>query len=327
MIGAAQAKIFAGHPVGFQLYRLQMNAPDSQNPSSKTHFLKLLAAGIIGWLAVWVVLLGLSFVIAKPESLELALMWSLSKWWIAFLAGAVILIARALQLRLKPGAALAAYLLPLVLVAAISGICIAVYPDWSFRSDLFEFMPLTLIFCMVGLAWAWFSKDERLGNSLMRAILPPMLGGSLIVGMIAVPVFSSNYFIYRDAFDLKVSDVAIANGAMTVEGTLEIRKPGDYQFNAPRFSYQQTDDGSDFESLVEEGKITWGDGGPPKNGEPGTHAFQIRWEKNIPQNLAALQSGMSEETAVFVEVHKPGAGTGELIYNLSAPIPGTLQME
>jgi hypothetical protein len=304
-----------------------MNAGSSQNPQAKSVFLKLLATGIVGWLTVWILLFGLAFVIEKPETVELALMWSLSRWWIAFLAGAVLLIVRALQLRAKPVPALAAYLLPLCLVAVIGAICVAVYPDWSFRGDLFDFMPLTLVFYLLGLAWASFSKEEHAANNFKRTVLPPLLGGCLIVGMIAVPVFTSNYFIYRNAFALKVSKVAIENGAMTVDGTLEIHKAGHYAFTAPRYSYQQKDDGTDFESLVEQGQITWGNEGPPKDGAPGMHPFKIRWEKNIPPDVAALQSVMAEETAVFMEVRDADQDSEELIFNLSAPIPGVPRLE
>ena len=94
-------------------------------------------------------------------------MWAISHWWIAFVFGAVLLIARGLIAKLPFGTALAAYLLPATILAAIAGICLAVYPDRAFSSDLFGYMPLALVFYVFGFLWMFFvsASENYLGRT------------------------------------------------------------------------------------------------------------------------------------------------------------------
>lgn len=298
-----------------------MTTETTPTPSGGSSLVGLFATGFLAMLVCWLVLLGLSYPIAKPESLPVAMMWAISHGWVAFLVGAVALIAKARLSRQRPGAALTAYLFPGVLVAAIAGALIAIYPDPDFRSQLLDMLPLTLAFYLFGLIWLTFAKSGDQKSSMMRAIIPPTAGGLVIAGMIALPVFQGNPFIYRNAFSFGVSKVAIENGQMIADGTVEIHKPGDYEFSAPRFSYVVVEGSSDFDSMIENGQITWGAAGPPKSGSTGSHPFQVRWQKNIPANIEHLRSGMSEESSIFMEVHQSGTERGELLFNLSAPIP------
>ena len=299
-----------------------MTPEPTPNPSGSSSFAGLFTAGLVALFASWLLLLGLSYPITKPETFAVALMWTISRWWIPFIFGAVVLVVRAVASRRKPGAALTAYLVPGLVMAAISGLCVTIYPEADFRSQMLDLMPLTLLFYLFGLAWVRLAKTGGVKSSMLRAVLPPSAGGIAIAAMIAVPVFRGNPFVYRDAFAMDVSKVVIEGGQMVADGTLEVRKAGDYEFSAPRFSYLFKDDGSDFESMIEHGQITWGAAGPPKNGATGSHTFQIRWQKNLPATMDHLRSGMSEESSVFMEVHKPGTDRGELLINLSAAIPG-----
>lgn len=299
-----------------------MNPESAPSPSGNSVFLKLFTTGLAGLIVGWLVLFGLSFPIANPQSVAVAGMWAISHWWIAFIVGAVALLIRAFTSGQKPGAAFIAYLAPAVVLAILCGIFLAIYPEPSFRGELLELMPLTLVFYLLGLAWVGFTKSKSGKDSFLRSVIPPTVGGGIVAVMVAFPVFTGNAFTYRNAFDFAVTKVNFADGKMTVEGTLAVLKPGEFSFFAPRFSYFYSEGGAEFDSILEFGAITWGAAGPPKNGETGSHPFEIRWEKNTPSSLAELHGNMSEENSIFLEVHKPGSEPNELIYNLVAPIPG-----
>ena len=74
---------------------------DRQNPdlkpTSQRAFLKLFTAGVFGWLVGAVILFGLSWVIARPESMSSAMIWTISHCWMAFLFGLLVLVAVGLK--------------------------------------------------------------------------------------------------------------------------------------------------------------------------------------------------------------------------------------
>lgn len=292
------------------------NSPETPKPA----FAKLLAIGLAGWLVGSLVLLGLAWPLAHVENIAIAAMWSISHWWIAFAFGAILLTAVGLASRQSFSSALKAYLLPMGFLTAIALICLSIYPDYGFKTDLFDFLPLVLVFYIFGFIWMSAIRSGTGNTAFVRTVLPAIVAGVVILGFIAVPVFKSNNFIYRNAFGLTVSKTAINNGILTADAVLEIHKPGSYDFSAPRYMYPNMDPGLDQET-VELGKITWGKAGDPKEGASGTFPFQIRWEKNIPESIEKLQSFIPEENMIYLEVHNPKDTSKELIFNIPAAMP------
>lgn len=293
-----------------------MNTEPPEKPVPMSAFAKLLATGLAGWVLGNLVLFGAAWPVGHAETPAIAAMWAISHWWIAFAFGAVLLIARGLLSRVSFGTALMAYLLPAALLSAIAGICVAVYPDQGFSSDLLGYMPLALIFYVFGFLWMSFVKSGSGNTAFLRSVIPATVGGVSILGLIAVPVFKSNNFIYRNAFGLEVSKTAITNGAMVADAVLKIHKSGHYDFTAPRFIYSEQI--TDTESAIELGKITWGPAGAPKEGAPGTYPFQIRWEKNIPPTMAEMRQHMPDDDMIYLEVRDPADASKELLYNITA---------
>ncbi len=288
--------------------------------SSKSDFFKLFATGLFGCIVATLALLGAAWPVGHAESLAPAAMWAISQWWIAFVFGGVLLVLRGLLSRMSISTALAAYLLPAAAFMAIVGIFLAIYPDPGFRTDLFGFMPLILIFYICGFLWMTFAKSGTPNTAFLRSVLPAIVGGVIILGLVAVPVFRSNNFIYRNTFGWVVTKRAITNGELIADAVLEIRKPGTYDFAAPRYSYPDNKEQANTVSLIELGKITWGPAGAPKEGVPGIYPLQIRWEKNIPAALPTNLPPYSDEDMVTLEVRDPSSESKDLIFSVSANV-------
>jgi hypothetical protein len=149
-------------------------------------------------------------------------------------------------------------------------------------------------------------------------VVPPLFGGIMILALVAVPVFTSNAFIYRNAFDLDVTEVKHPDKSMVAKCVLEIRKPGDYEFRAPSFFY--------FEMMGPEGEdaanapsstINWGGTGKPASGATGKFPLEIHWS-NIPdfakEDLIAM---MSDALPILLEA-RSAAKPEEILYTVSA---------
>lgn len=184
-----------------------------------------------------------------------------------------------------------------------------------------SFLALMLVFQVLGLIWMAMSRrNESSRDRFFRAVLPAVIGGLTILGMIAVPVFMSHAFIYRNAFGLTISKTSVANGALLADGVLEIKKPGSYDSSAPRAIYLHGLESDDTESATELGKITWGAADAPKIDSTGSYPFQIRWEKRIPASLPAFDAVEATDNLICMEVRAAGNGPGDLLYILNAPM-------
>lgn len=239
-------------------------------------------------------------------------MESLSFWWVAFAFGLVVLVVRGVLTKKPLGTAVLAYLLPVAIIAGLAEICLAIYPDGSFRNDIAGFFPTVLVFYIFGLVWM---SIRRTGSyDFVRAVLPPIFGGIMILAFVAWPVFTSNAFCYRNAFTLTVQSSVRSEGEELAEAVLEIRKPGHYRFAAPYFEY------SDFEFGLasKPGEITWGAAGEPKEGSTGSFPLSIRWKKASPpiEGYAGFQSANS----AVLEVRNAD-GPDAVIYTIFAKQP------
>jgi hypothetical protein len=282
-------------------------------PTTESAFVKLFTAGVLGWLVGTVVLFGLSWVLSHPVSVPAAIVWTISHSWAGFLLGVLVLVAYGLIARLSVGRAVWAYILPVGLLAGIAGLCLLVYPDHALREDLLTYLPMVLMFYGMALLWLWLRRGGADASFFARAVIPAILGGLVILGFVTVPVFASDAFRYRNAFQLTISKTAVRDGKFMAEGTMEIRDPGRYEFIAPRYVW--SGDVEEFE--MESGAITWGVAGAPKSDAPGVYPMQIVWSRTLRQT-ASPESGFYDD-AIRIEVHNVDEG-GKVIYSLDAPI-------
>ncbi len=313
----------------FGLFQPSVAAHDSrvnENPSSPGRqasdlpavpFRGLFTTGVTGWLVGMGVLFGASWIFSNPESVAVALLWAVSHWWIAFLFGLVLMAMRGLVAGRAMGRAVAAYVLPVLVLLGIAFLCLAVYPDSVLRGDLFTYLPVVLVFYVFGCLWMMRGHESGDSPAFLRAVIPALAGGLIVLGFAAVPAFASDGFRYRNAFELGVERTSVKDGIITSEGTLRVRKPGSYEFTAPRYVWDVAVADSSSEPEIEMGEIQWGAAGAPKASESGEYPFKVIWRKGVtPAGVTQLPP---YEDSVFFEVRRPDEG-GRVVHCVSAPM-------
>jgi hypothetical protein len=254
------------------------NSISADEPTCRGPFQKVFAAGVGGWFLGGLGLFGASWGIANPGSLSSAAVWTLSHGWIAFLIGLAVMIAFGSIKKIQAGPAMVAYLVPALVLALVSGICLLIFPDRLLGEELMIYLPVVFLFYVLGLLWLWQGRGPDRSDLSLRAIIPSLVGGMIILAFVAVPVFASDAFRYRDAFGLKLSNSSSESGVLRVEGEIDIRKSGNFQFSAPRYAWDgMMEEGASGEPQVEMGEITWGNMGEPASGSIGRFPMQITW--------------------------------------------------
>lgn len=278
--------------------------------ASGSDFSKVYMTGVVGWVLGMAALFGAAWIFSKPETVPIAMLWIISHCWIAFVIGLVLMVARGLSSKASIAKPVQAYVLPVLLLAVIAGICLAIYPDAGLRGDLLTYLPVVLIFYCFGCLWmALGGKD---GGAFPRAVIPSLFGGLIILGFVAVPAFASDSFRYRVAFQLNTKATKIEGGTLVFDGDLEIMKPGSYEFAAPRYIWSEgTEPGGD----VEFGEIQWGEAGAPKEGALGKFPLRIVWKKGVLQHESNALPPYEE--GIVLEVRRPDQG-GKIVYSISA---------
>lgn len=283
----------------------------------KTAFQKLFTAGVIGWFIGSIILFGLAWPVAHPDSSANAVLWAVSHWWAACAVGLVTMVAFGLATRLPIALAAATYMLPVALLTGIAWVCLQVYPDSSFRSDLFVYLPVVLIFYILALLWMSLRSEVAQAPLVAKALIPTVVGGLVIIGFVAVPVFASDAFRYHDAFQLTISKMTLKDGVILSEGSVQILKPGTYEFVSPRYISDRLDIRDDMEAGFDIGTLTWGSAGVPKANVLGVFPFQVVWRKEVLPN--ATNELSSADDYICVEVRSPEKDN-KLIYSLNAPV-------
>lgn len=256
--------------------------------------------GILGLVLGFLALLIAAWPVAKPESFSTAIMWTIGLWPIPFLLGLVFLILGGLGDKRSLLSALTAYLLPPVALFVAALVCVAIYPSPSFTDELSGFLPVAGLFSIFGWAWMRLRASAGPGGQWLRAAMPPLFGGFMILAFVVVPVFTSNAFLYRNAFVLNVIKVERSDGGLLATCVLEVHKPGHYRFSAPSHFFM--------EPILMEGehqmpvaKIIWGAAGEPGEGADGSFPLQISWDK-LPSYSDDLYGGMQPmDTALYLE--------------------------
>ena len=296
------------------------NSPSVAEPDSCGPFQKAFAAGVGGWLAGGLALFGISWGIAKPGSASSAAVWTLSHGWIAFLIGLSVMIAYGAMKKYQIGAAMVAYLVPALVLALSSGICLLIFPDRLLGEELMIYLPVVFLFYVLGLLWLWLGRDPAKRDLSMRAMIPSVVGGLIILGFVAVPVFASDAFRYRDAFGLKLTNSSSENGVLKVEGEIDIRKAGNYRFSAPRYAWDgMMEESASGEPQVEMGEITWGKTGEPVAGSIGRFPMQIVWRgKN---GVVVTNSDLPpDEDYINIEVRSSDEGD-RVVWSMNSALP------
>ena len=281
-------------------------------PANKP-FQQLFFTGILGWIIGFVALLAAAWFLTKHELFFEPMMWAASHWWAAFAFGFLAMLVRGARRKKSLGSALLAYLLPVGIIAGVGGLCLSIYPDAGFRDEMAGYLPVVLVFYVFGLLW--LRAREGTAHSFARAVLPPILGGLMTLGFVAVPVFASNAFRYRDAFGLQAVRTAKPEGFVVTDAVLEIRKPGNYKFTAPQFAIYSI--GLEFAPEKADGEIIWGAAGKPKEWATGKFPLQVRWKN--PAAQASMPPMHEFENAVVLEARD--ANAPEIVVStVSAPI-------
>lgn len=285
--------------------------------SAKSAFAKLFGIGVGSWIAATVVVFAASWKITHPESVPSAFMWTMTHWWIAFVFGLLVMAGYGLMKKLPVGRAMMAYSLPVLILVVLAALCLAIYPDNGFRVEFSTYLPLVIMFHVLGLLWLSLSRDAEEQSAFTRAVLPSLVGGLIIFGFVAVPVFTGDAFRYRNAFKFTITKANVVDGEIRGEGAIEISKPGNYEFVTPRYSFAEYLTSEDVGSGLDVGTITWGSAGAPTAGKTGVFPLKIVWRKGVlPATLTALPD---YENEVFLDVCDADDGSRE-IYFLSAPL-------
>jgi hypothetical protein len=288
--------------------------------SAKKAFQQLLLTGLLGWIVGSLALLACAWFVTVHESVFDVVMWAASHWWTAFVLGLLALLARGVVLRESPVTALLAYLLPMGIIVVLGGVCLAIYPDALFREEMMGYLPVLLVFYLFG--YLWLRAREGISHAFARAVLPPVLGGLMILGLVAVPTFTGNGFRYRNAFALEVVKVTNPDRFVVTDAVLEIRKPGNYKFTAPQFPLHGMGIGPGLAPETVTREILWGAAGEPKEGAAGKFPLQIRWQ--APEVPAGMPPMPGFEDMAVLEVRD--ANSAEVILStVAAPFSGTVK--
>lgn len=289
---------------------------DTKNSNPFT-FPRLFTVGVLGWLSGMFIAFGLSYVIIHPDNVATAVIWTISHWVEAFAFGLLLMIVFALAKRASFALAVRAYVMPMAILAAIAWVCQMIYPDSAFRGDLFTYLPVVLVFYIFGCLWMAIQREKADSPAFARAVIPGILGGLVILAFVAVPVFISNAFVYRNAFQFTISKMTMQDAALTGEGIVSINKPGNYDFVSPRYYCDELEMLGESEEGIEVGELTWGEAGEPKAGTVGAYPFKIAWRKGMLPEVANPTPYSSD--SVYIEVRNPDT-ENELIYSLSTPV-------
>ena len=285
--------------------------------TAKSVFAKLFGIGVAGWIAATLVVFVASWKVVHPESVPSAFMWTMAHWWIAFAFGLLVMAGYGLAKKLPVGRAMMAYSLPVLVLVVLAAICLAIYPDNGFRTEFSTYLPLVIMFHLLGLLWVSLSREADEQSAFTCAVLPSLVGGLIIFGFVAFPVFTGDSFRYRNAFKFTITKAAVVDGEIRSEGTIEITKPGNYEFITPRYSFAEYMTSEDVGSGLDVGVITWGSAGAPTAGKTGVFPLQIVWRKGVlPASFKQLPD---YENEVFLDVCDVDDGNRE-IYFLAAPL-------
>lgn len=273
-----------------------MNAENHEaKAESVSAFQRLLAIGLSAWFLTQVAVIAVGLLGKPGGGLISAVNGAIDNSWIGYLVGLAAILGLAFRFRGGLRFALVAYVAPSALYAIICAVFYSIYQDPIFLSELVGILPLLWLFGLIG--WLWLRlRPTSGGDALAHALLPPLISGVAILLWVGIPTFRSDEFVYRDAFRIDLKKTTFAGSELAMEAVLEIRKPGDYQYRATKYSHldMMNEESSTMDHLT--GRIEWANASPQT--AIGTYPLTIRWEKSSPPPTAA-EDPMGEDCIVF----------------------------
>lgn len=92
--------------------------------------------------------------------------------------------------------------------------------------------PIFVIFYVIGILYMRLRAAKGRDESLPFFVLPTFTVVILLLGMTTYKLFTSNDYIYRDAFQLTIKSVDRSADAVKIRGVLTLNKAGNYSFQA-----------------------------------------------------------------------------------------------
>jgi hypothetical protein len=278
----------------------------------------LFGAGVLVWLVAVLVLFFIGLATQTEASPEVALMWALQYWYIGFALGAVMICASGLKKIPVMSLALSAYVLPVVALGAVVILCLSIYPDPGLRESLLGYLPVVVIFYAAG--WVWSVIRKNATGVWARMAIPPVLGGGMLILLVAIPAFTSNAFVYRDAFTLHLKELHKGDDKISVKCVLVVNKPGAYIFAAPPshiFDLVGYHGAEPSDEPPPPGVIIWAAGGPPVTTGTGTHDLVMEWPVSF-DSTAFYSDEMMEYFPVYLEVRDGRKDSADLLITVPA---------
>lgn len=214
--------------------------------------------------------------------------------------------------------ALTAYVLRILILGAVVAVCLIIYPDPGLRDSRLGYLAVLVVFYVA--AWAWTQLRKSVGGAWARMAIPPTISGLMLILLVAIPAFTSNSFIYRDAFVLHLKEINRGSDKISVLCVLDINKPGEYIFTAPPshiFDLVGIHDSESSEASPSIGVITWSTGDAPAAASTGSFEMLMEWP--VPCDSTSSFAGeMMEFLPVSLEVRDGRSDNAEILINVPA---------
>jgi hypothetical protein len=240
----------------------------SQSPSGRKIRL-LLGLGVGGWLLATLVMVACSWGEFFTIFDTLGRLWPLN-----FLFGGLVLlfVLAGLGLAKKVDAwtafsVLGAYFVPVGLLLFGERSILGIWDNPQSRTVFADgLVPLAVY--IVSLIAAGVIGRKQASDFLLAFAVPPTVL-ALVAGVLsAFVVFSSDAFVYRDAFGVRVNSATFEDGELQIDAVLYLRKEGEFGYEAIFYNFENPGFGGN------QGTLEWKNGQPSNAGE---HPFTLTW--------------------------------------------------
>lgn len=257
----------------------------------------LLALGVGAWLLATLGIVAVSW----DESFKIFEILS-RLWPLSFLFGGVVLLLVTAGLGLikkidawTAFAVLGAYFVPIsVFLLGEYGILEIWENDQTRQAFTDGLVPLAVY--IVSLVLATVLGRKQTSDFLLSFAVPSTFVALVAFSLNAFFVFSSDAYIYQDAFGIKVKSVQFENGVLKINGVLQVRKDGNFGFEATYYNLQNPELG------INQGTLDWKEGQPSTIGD---HPFTLTWRGVNPESLmGGVESSDSSPTLVITKLGK-----------------------
>jgi len=194
------------------------------------------AIGVIAWVATMIILGlrsgegGLLYTLLTGSGTlwQTSFLWSLP----AVAVAASVYAIKARRPLLSVPAYLIVYTSPYALLLIGMWTLDAIYFQHPATIEASMMGPIFVVFYIIGIVYmrARASRDRE--DAHLFFLLPTFTVAVLLISLTAYKLFTSNDYIYRDAFQLVIQSVDRTGDPIRVTGTLTLNKDGNYRFMA-----------------------------------------------------------------------------------------------